>query len=376
MKIAIDAADLCDERIDGTRIYIKNVLDHLGGVGEKDSFFIYLKGEINKELDFKKFPNYSPKRSSAYFFWTQLKLSSELRRDNPQVLWMPLQTIPFFMDKKIKTVVTIHDLAFKFFPDHFPPKDRFLLSLFTRKAIEGATKIIAVSENTKKDIQEQFGVKEEKIKVIYHGYNKQLFNPTRAKDRSEITAVKNKYRITGDYILYTGAIQPRKNLNVLIKAFEDLKGNATHKDKKLVIAGAKAWMYQEVVKQIEFSQYKKDIIMTGPYETKELPWLLGGARVFVFPSLYEGFGIPVLEAMACGTPVVCSSNSSLPEVGGDAPEYFDAQSFSELSAKLKMVLENEELRETMRSKGLNRAEKFSWEKCARMTWETLKDAGN
>lgn len=372
MKIAVNAADLCSARIDGTRIYIKNVLNHLGGLGgAADSFFIYVKGALNPSLSFTMHPNYVLRSSRSPFFWTQLRLPFALIGDNPDVLWMPLQTIPFMLKDNIKTVVTIHDLAFKIFPNHFPRKDFLLLSLFTKHAVTRASRIIAVSENTKKDIIRFYGIDPRKITVVYHGYDANIFNIDNAQDVVRIEDTRSKYKIRGRYVLYAGAIQPRKNLNKLIAAFELLKKDPKYNEFTLVIAGSNAWMYEQIHQRAAASSCKEDIIFTGPYRTEDLPQLLGGAEVFVFPSLYEGFGIPILEAMACGVPIVSADNSSLPEVGGEAPIYCDVNNQENLAERIKLALGDARLREEMVEKGLNQVKKFSWEICAQKTLAVL-----
>ena len=374
MNIAVNAADLCSTRIDGTRIYIKNVLDHLGELKQNsDSFFIYLKGKLNGNLQFTMHPNYTIRKSESPLFWTQLRLPRELKKDRPDVLWMPLQTIPFMLSSNIKTVVTIHDLAFKMFRDHFPVKDHLLLTIFTGHAIRTAARIIAVSENTKKDIMRYYGVDSRKITVVHHGYDRTLFNQERAKNISEVSRVLAKHKVSKEYILYAGAIQPRKNLSTLIKAFDILKRKDGFKNLALVIAGSNAWMHERVHEEAKRAQAKGDIIFTGAYKTEDLPMLMGGAKAFVFPSLYEGFGIPLLEAMACGTAVIAADNSSLPEVGGDAPCYFKAEDVGALVECLERVITDGALREEMVRKGLSRAQGFSWERCAVRTLEILHD---
>ena len=372
MKIAVNAADLCSARIDGTRIYIKNVLNHLGGLGgTADSFFIYLKGALNPNLSFTMHPNYMLRRSRSPFFWTQLRLPFALAKDRPDVLWMPLQTVPFMLKDSIETVVTIHDLAFKMFPDHFPRKDLLLLSLFTKHAVKRASRVIAVSENTKKDVVRFYGIDPQKITVVYHGYDENIFNIDNAQDVVKIEEARSKYKIKGRYVLYAGAIQPRKNLDTLIASFELLKKDPKYNEFTLVIAGSNAWMYEQIHQRAAASPCKEDIIFTGPYVTEDLPQLLGGAEVFVFPSLYEGFGIPLLEAMACGVPVVSADNSSLPEVGGEAIIYCDAASKENLAERIKLALGDIKLREEMVKKGLEQVKKFSWEICAQKTFAVL-----
>jgi glycosyltransferase involved in cell wall biosynthesis len=372
MRIAVDAADLCDQRVDGTRIYIKNVLDFLGVFEKKDDFLIYAKGEFNRELTFKNYPNYQIKTSWAFRFWTQTRFPQELKRDRPAVLWMPLQTVPFFTNPKIKVVVTIHDLAFKIFPQHFPKKDFLLLSLFTKRALKRANRIIAVSQNTKKDIEKFYPDCAGKITVVPHGYDRQLFCVDRAENKEALKNARAKYQLPSSYLLYAGALQPRKNLEMLISAFEVLKENPDFTDLKLVLAGSRAWLSQQIYERAEKSSQSANIIFSGPYQTKDLPSLLAGAEAFIFPSLYEGFGLPMLEAMATGTPVVAANNSSLPEVGGAAPIYFKTESKTDLAEKLQRVLTDQHLRKEMIQKGLARVRDFSWEKCAEQTMAVLK----
>ncbi|MBD3238583.1 MAG: glycosyltransferase [Candidatus Moranbacteria bacterium] len=379
-KIAVDAADLCYNRVDGTRIYIQNLLDKIGLVDKNNKYLIYLKGKVNKQLEFKKFKNYILKKSYSPFFWTQLKFPFELARDKPDLLWMPLQTVPFYLPKNIKVVVTIHDLAFKVYGRYFLSKDHFLLTNFTKQAIKRADKIIAVSENTRRDIIKYYQVSPNKVAVVYHGYNQKLFNPEKAKNTAKIEKVMAKYNINSRYIIYTGAIQPRKNLKLLIKAFKKLKDyyiyHQEFKDLKLVIAGEKAWMHEGVTKAARESRYSTDIIFTGQFETQELPYLLGGAELFVLPSLYEGFGMPMLEAMACGIPVVAARNSSLTEVGGEAVRYFHEKRLDDLFNSLVEVLKDQKAQKKMIKKGLKQVGKFSWDRCANETCRVFESVLN
>ncbi len=368
-KIAINAADLDHQRIDGTRIYIKNCLDRFGLFEEKDRFSIYHRAEFNPQLAFRKFANYEIVKLEFPFWWTQLRFAWEIFRTKPAVLWMPMHSLPYLRSKKTKTVVTIHDLAFKFFPEHYPAGHVRRLNMFTDYAARRADRLIAVSNSTKKDLLKFYpGIDEKKIKVIYHGFDRDLFRGDIPAER--IAEARAKYKI-GDarYLIYVGAIQPRKNLGVLLDAFESLRKSPRHAELALVIAGDLGWLYGDIVERIKKTD---NVIVTGKFETADLPPLLAGARAFVFPSLYEGFGIPLIEAMACGAPVVAADNSSLTEITGDAGILFDARKPEELTDALKKVLENDKLRDDLRDKGLSRAAYFSWDKCAKETLEWLK----
>jgi glycosyltransferase involved in cell wall biosynthesis len=383
VKIAIQAADLDHSRIDGTRVYILNLLKYFGKLDSTSEFLLYHKNKFNPELTPPEFPNYKIKKICAPYFWTQLRFAYEIRKDKIDALWMPMHNIPFFHSKKIKTTVTIHDLAFKLFPESFPKLDLLKLNFLTDMAVRNADKIIAISQATKKDILQLYPkVDAEKIKVIYHGFSPDVFG--RERDMAHEAKIKKELGIVGNFILYIGAIQPRKNLEVLIAAFELLKRRKQKElssqawelssfcTLKLVLAGEKAWLSEKTIKMAEQSPYSKDIIMPGRLKFDDLGHLSRGAGVFSFPSLYEGFGLPILEAMAAKVPVVCADNSSLPEVGGEACLYFKASDPKDLAQKINSVLSAESLRTELIAKGLEQIKKFSWEKCAKETLEYIK----
>lgn len=370
MKIAIHASDLDAKRIDGTRVYIYSLLKIFGSLSPDDVFYIYHSGKFNPSFIPPKFTNYKIRKIPKFPFWTQTFFALCLFMDNPDVLWMPATNIPIFRRKKMKVVVTIHDLAYRYFPQYFPKKDLLKLKFFANLAVKNADRIIAVSDSTKKDILKFYqGCTENKIKVIHHGFDAEIF-------QKEISLIKSESFLTSynlklkTYLLYIGAIQPRKNLEILVESFEKIKANFPQI--KLVIAGEKAWMWEGIMERISSSEFRDDIIMTGGISFKSLPILYKNAKIFVFPELYAGFGIPVLEAMASGIPVISANNSSLSEVGGDAAEYFNATSSVELSEKIKKLLKDEKFCQSLIEKGKARAESFSWEKCARETLDFLK----
>jgi len=375
MKIAIQAADLDAERIDGTRVYILNLLKYFGALDPDSEFLIYHKKKFNPELTPPIFPNYKIITKNFPKLWTQTRLALDLWKENPDVLWMPLHSIPIIRNKNLKTVVTIHDLAFKYFPETFPQKDIFKLNILTRLAVTNSDKIITISESTKKDILKFYPqVKEDKIQVISHGFDEDVFAQERNIEKEE--EVKKKYKISGEYILSTGGLQPRKNLETLVESYGLAKAERIVSNKseslKLVLVGENAWLSDSLFKKIENSPFKKDIILTGRVDFSDLGHLYRGAKIYVYPSLYDGFGITPLEAMAAKVPVLVANNSSLSEVCGQAALYFEAKNSEDLADQISKVLADDSLRQGLIDKGSKQIKKFSWEKCARETLKYLK----
>ena len=373
MKIAIHAADLDHNRIDGTRVYLFNMLKNFGKLNQADSFLIYHRNFFNHHLTPPKFTNYLIKRIPFPILWTQTRFAFEIFRDLPDVLWMPVHNMPMLKRKNLKVVVTIHDLAFKIFPEYFTKKDLAKLNKLSDMAIRNADRIIAVSHCTKKDILKFYPeIKEDKISVVYHGFDPKLFQNEISQSEDE-NLLKNYELQTKNYLLYVGAIQPRKNLGVLIEAFERIKEESASRRTglKLVIAGAPAWKCNGILEKIAGSKCKEDIIITGNLEFEKISVLYRNAKMFVFPSLYEGFGIPVLEAMASGIPVICAENSSLVEIGGEAALYFKTDDSQNLTNCINKIIKDAEFEKNFIQKGTEHVKNFSWEKCAQETLEIL-----
>lgn len=372
MHIAIQASDLDAQRIDGTRVYIYQLLRHFGAMAPDDFFSIYHRSTFNTELQPPHFPNYHTRSIQFPCAWTQMRFALELFRDRPDRIWMPIHSIPIIKRRESETIVTIHDLAFQFFPDHFPFADRMKLRLFTDWAVQRSDRIIAISCNTRDDILRLYpNIAPEKIRVIHHGFDGEFFKQTTADKETEYfmkkIGVKKKR-----YILYVGALQPRKNIPSLIRAFGKLKETGVFDDIKLVLAGEKAWLWKEIFQEARLSPFSDDIVFPGKRSFFEVRTMFQNCAVFVYPSLYEGFGLPILEGFASGVPVVCPRNSSLPEAGGSAAVYFDAQDDSSLFHVLETLLLDQKLCEKHVSLGKEQLKQFSWEKCARETLEWIR----
>jgi glycosyltransferase involved in cell wall biosynthesis len=303
---------------------------------------------------------------------------------------------------KCRKIITFHDLSFVRYPEFFSWRkrlwQRFLIG--AKKEAKTADRIIAVSESTKEDLVNLFKIKEEKIKVIYSGVGEQFKPISVIQERSgdfchceEVRRLADDEAISSDnqrdcfvarsagwrrrasrndrlpkrFILYFGTIEPRKNIIGLIRAFELLKD----KEIKLVIAGAKGWLCQDIFKAAGQSKRNQDIFFTGFVQEEDKPLLYNLAELFVYPSFFEGFGFPPLEAMACGVPTIVSNTSSLPEVVGSAAIMVNPYDISEIAWAMEIALSGKELREKMKQEGIEQAKKFSWDKTSQETLQLL-----
>ncbi len=257
-----------------------------------------------------------------------------------------------------KKVVTIHDMAFQRYPETVRFRTKQMLRLNLKRSIKRADAIIAVSEFTKKEILHFYKDSKDKIFVVPNGINCSVFHPNYSE--TEIEQAKSSYGIFNEYFLYLGTLEPRKNLLRLIEAYFKLQEESKEKLPKLVLAGGKGWMYQEIFQFVEQLKQKENILFIGYVKDKDVPLLLNGAKVFCFPSLYEGFGMPILEAMACGTPVLTSNRSALAEVAGDAAIKVNPNSIEELKRGLSCLHLNSELRKLYSERGIKRAQNYTW----------------
>ncbi len=257
------------------------------------------------------------------------------------------------------SVVTIYDLSFLIFPKAFKLSKRLYLTLLTRPSARKARRIITISESTKRDAVRLLGVSSEKVDVVYCGVDK-AFHPLPER---EVASFRQKRGLPEQIILFVGTIEPRKNVARLIEAYSRLRDRQV----KLVIGGARGWLYQEIFACVEELGLTDDVLFPGYIPPDELPLWYNAAELFVYPSLYEGFGLPPLEAMACGTPVIASNVSSLPEVVGEAGLTIDPMDSRGLAEAMNQVLSDRALRQSMRERGLARAGRFSWANAARET---------
>jgi len=299
--------------------------------------------------------------------WEQAVAPFAATRAHLDVLFCPVNVVP--MATPIPTVVTVHDLAFIAHPDAFHAAKRRYLTLMTRLSVHRARHVIAVSTHTRDDLVRHFHVRAERITVIPNAADAR-FRP--ADDAHAITRFKAENNLPDRFVLFVGTLEPRKNLRRLIEAFASL--DADHAETKLVIVGASGWLTSDLAPLVWERGLSDRIDFTGYVSDDDLPRWYQAATVFCYPSLYEGFGLPVLEAMACGTPVVTSRTSSLPELVGDAAVLVDPTDVTALADALKTVFTDEARRQSMSRAGLARARAFSWERTAAATLDVIRNA--
>lgn len=272
-----------------------------------------------------------------------------------------------------KKVVFVYDMCYKSVPETMDERNRRKLDLTLKNSCKLADAIVTISEFSKKEIIKYLSVPEDKVTVIPLGAKTDLYNPD-YKDE-EIEKAKERYHIDNDYFLYLGTLEPRKNIIRIVEAYNEYR-KQTGNPILLVLAGAKGWKYESIFEKVKEYNLEKDIIFTGYLEEKDCPLLMKGATAFVFPSLYEGFGLPPLEAMACGTPVISSTAASLPEVVGNAGILVDPLSTEQLTKAMVQVANDGELRKNLTVKGLERAKQFTWRRSAECLMRLLESLNN
>jgi glycosyltransferase involved in cell wall biosynthesis len=343
-------------------------------------FTIYLKApplaHMPKEREGWKYKVIGPRR-----LWTRFALPLRLftQKHRPDVFFTPTHYGPWI--SPMPTAISIMDLSFLHFPGLFNKKDLYQLTNWTLRSVKQSKKIFTISEFSKNDIIKTYGIEPGKVVVTYPGIKEDL--RFKIKDL-RMDELKKKYKIDRPFILFVGTLQPRKNIAKLIEAFAMLKNQKTMnneqesnmKELELVIIGKKGWLYEEILEAPKKFSVEDRVKFLDFVGDDDLPSFYKNALCFCLPSLYEGFGLPVLEAMQLGCPVLTSNVSSLPEAGGDAAIYFNPEDASDIAEKLKLVINDEGLRIKMREKGYNQIKKFSWEKAAKQTLSVLQELGS
>lgn len=374
MHIAINAHLLAHTRSfrrAGVSNYVEALLTHLGAIDRRNRYTIYTTRGLdaaalglppNFAIRPSRFPTINPR---VRIPWEQLLAPFLLRVARPDVFHGVLNIAPLLCPTP--SVITIHDLAFLSFPQTFRRVNRTYLTWATRASARGAARILAVSEFTKREIVRLLGIAPERIVVTYDACDSRFAPP----EPERLAAFRARKGLPDRFILFVSTLEPRKNIPTLLDAYARIAG-AT--DAPLLIGGGKGWLYEPIFARLEALGLGDRVRMVGFIDADELPLWYAAATVFTMPSLYEGFGMPLLEAMACGTPVVASSSSSLPEVVGDAGLLAPPTDADALGAAILRLLNDADLRADLRERGLRQARRFSWAETAERTLRAYEDA--
>lgn len=375
MRIGIDARFLTHPQVGGFKTYSENLIAALAKVDSENEYILYLDrpSEVQTKLPYQA--NFTSKIVPGLWpvigmpWREQISLASQVVKDKVDLLHSPSLTAPLRLSCPL--VVTIHDMIW-LFPEKFSRAksrslQRKLMEWYYRfvpkSAVQHASTILTVSQAAKDSIIQHLGISPEHVLVTHEAAN-HIFRPV--DDKQQIEAIRSKYQLSSEFILAIGSADPRKNMTRLVQAYALLP--TTVRDRyKLAIVWTHHLLAADLADQIKELRLDNQVQFVKQVSNEDLVLLYNAASLFVFPSLYEGFGLPLLEAMACGTPVVAANNSSIPEIVGDAALLFEAEDINMMVEIIAQVLTNQTLHRSLAQKGLERAGSFSWENCARQT---------
>lgn len=377
MRIGIDARSLRCPRT-GIGNYIHGIVQMLPQIAPEHEYFLYsnreielagVNGDVNRRVDHAL-------TLCPGSVWLMGRGGALARRDHVDVFWATTAILPAGIPRNVLKIVTVYDVVWLLFPETMKTKNLVGCRMFARRAISGADKVVVISRSTGEDLVRFLGIPDERIKLVYPGIHGRY---TPQEPEKAAAYISSKYRVPRRYMAAVGTIEPRKNLNLLVKVLEILKSR-DKLDCTLLIAGASGWKNSHLYAEIRAAGLTDaEIQFLGYLPDEDLPFFYSGAQVFLFPSMYEGFGIPPVEAMACGVPVVASNATCMPEVLGDAAILVPPTSAEGMADAILRVLGDENLRGSMRAAGIERAQKFGAGRCARemlrVLSETVADHG-
>lgn len=372
MVIAVNARFLINDSLEGFGNFTAEVFGMMARLHPEHQFYFLLDRPYdagdsypaNVTLQVVAPPARHP---ILWKYWFDIKIPQVLRKIKADVFVSPDGFCS--LTTKVPQCLVVHDLGFLHYPDAYKKTHFRFYRHFTPRFLKKAAAIATVSEFSKQDIISHYKTFPGKIDVVYNGVREE-FKPV-TFDKKE--GVKEKYTAGSEYFLYAGALQPRKNLVNLLKAFSIFK-KRQRSEMKLVLAGRLAWKNDEFLELLKTYKYREDVVLTGYVELKELVLLMASAYAFVYPSVFEGFGVPVVEAMKCGVPVLTSAHSAMQEIGEDAALYFDPSNHIDIADKLMLIYKDEDLSKSMIQKGKSIARKYTWKKSAELLWECVVKA--
>lgn len=371
MKIAIEAQRLFRKKKHGMEIVALEVIKELQHLNSNDEFFILVKSDGGEEC-ISATKNFTIEKIAAkpYPYWEQVSLPKILKKIKPDILHCTANTAPLFYSGKM--VVTIHDVIYmesvNFSGSSYQNFGNLYRKFIVPRVAKKAKIIITVSEFEKKVIAKRFNIEENKIKVIYNAVNPQF----RELDQASLMSFKNKHSLPDNFILHFGNTAPKKNTIGVLKAYSLYRSN-NKGDFTLVITDCSKDYIQNLLEEINQQELIKDILILNYISFTEVPLLYNIAKIFLYPSHRESFGMPVIEAMACGTPVITSDTSALPEIAGDAALLVDPKNENEMAKQMTRLINDAALYETQRGKGFANARRFNWTDAAKKTMEIYKE---
>jgi len=374
MVIAVNTRVLLKDKLEGFGYFIKEIFTILSRNHPEHQFYFLFDRPFSEEFIFA--PNVHPlvtgpaaRHPVLWKYWFDMRIPRVLKKIKADVLVSPDGYCS--LATRIPQCVVVHDLGFLHQPDAYKRSHILYLRHYTPKFIKKATRVSTVSLFSKNDIIRQYRTDADKIDVVYSAV-KPSFKPLSFEEQEK---VRRQYTEGKAYFIYAGAIQPRKNLLNLLKAFSLFK-KRQQSSMKLVLAGRMAWKNDEFIRLLKTYRYRDDVILTGYIEESELARLVAASYALVYPSLFEGFGVPVLEAMQSGVPALTSANSSMEEIGGEAGLYFDPRDHEDIAEKMMLIYKDENLRAQLVKQGYEQAQIYSWERTANLLWDSIMKAVN
>ena len=372
MVIAVNTRFLLADRMEGYGYFIKEVFNRIALSHPEHQFYFFFDRPFSARHI--QAPNIkgivvppAARHPILWRYWYDLKIPLALRKIKADLFVSPDGFASLYT--RVPQCMIVHDLGFLHHPDAYRESHVQYYKRQTPKYLKKVRSIGTVSQFSREDLLKQYRIRQEKLSVVYSAC-REIFVPSNDQEKER---TKQKYTEGREYFIYVGAIHPRKNLVNLLKAFSLFK-KRQQSEMKLVLAGRLAWKNDEFLKLLNTYKYRKDVVLTGYIEEEELVKLTGAAYALVYPSLFEGFGVPVLEAMRCHVPVLTSSNTSMEEIAGDAGLLFNPHDPADMGDKLMRIYKDEDLRRLLINKGIEREKEYSWARTAELVWECMEKA--
>lgn len=374
MKIAVNTRFLIPNRLEGIGRFTYEVVKRIVQAHPKHTFYFLFDRSYSEE--FVMAANVYPvvvfppaRHPFLWYWWFEWSVANALKKIQPDIFISPDGFLSLNADTP--TLLVIHDLAFEHYPQFVSPLVAWYYRYFTPRYCRKARRIITVSEASKRDIITFYGISPHRITVAYNGVS-EIFRPLSI---SEMTSIRYHYTGGNNYFVYAGSLHPRKNIVNMLRAFEVFK-DQTASDYKLVLAGARGWMLKDMDETLADMRYRNEIVFTGHVGGEVLAKIVGSAFALLYVSFFEGFGLPVAEAMRCGVPVITSNLSSMPEVAGNAALLVDPSDHHAIAQAMMQLYHDDQLRNSLIKKGMEHSATFSWDKTAALLWQAAEDVLN